>query len=59
MDLITTKQACDILHVDKSTLGRWRTSGRITPAYTPPTANGAILWNRDDIEALAQTQATA
>jgi predicted site-specific integrase-resolvase len=56
MKLITTKEACDILGIDKSTLGRWRQQGRITPAYTPPTANGSLLWHRADIEALAQVR---
>ena len=52
-ELLTTKEACALLGgIDKATLLRWRDDGKITPAYVPPTANGALLWNRADVEKL-------
>jgi predicted site-specific integrase-resolvase len=57
-DLLTTKQACEMLGgIDKATLLRWHKNGVITPAYEPPTANGALLWAKVDIEALAAARA--
>ena len=57
-DLLTTKQACEMLGgIDKATLLRWSKNGIITPAYEPPTANGALLWAKVDIEVLAAARA--
>ena len=57
-DLLTTKQACEMLGgIDKATLLRWHKNGVITPAYEPPTSNGALLWAKGDIERLVKSRA--
>lgn len=55
--LIGSREACQVLAVDKSTLSRWVASGKLTPALRLPTANGAFLFQRKDIEALAKETA--
>jgi predicted site-specific integrase-resolvase len=52
--LIGSTESCRILNVDKATLSRWVTSGRITPAHKLPSRNGAYLFRRADIKALAE-----
>jgi excisionase family DNA binding protein len=52
--LIGSNESCRILEVDKTTLARWAANGRITPAYKLPGRNGAYLFRRADIKALAE-----
>jgi predicted site-specific integrase-resolvase len=56
-DLIGTKEACKILNIDKVTLMRWREAGKVTPAMQMPGVNGAFLFSRQDIYALAAERA--
>jgi predicted site-specific integrase-resolvase len=58
-DIIGSTEACTILAVDKSTLSRWVAAGRITPVARLPRKNGALIFNRSDIDALAAERATA
>ena len=58
-DIIGSTEACTILVVDKSTLSRWVAAGRITPVARLPRKNGALIFNRSDIDALAAERATA
>ena len=51
--LIGTTEAAQLLGVDKTTLTRWVAAGRIHVAARLPKTNGALLFHRDDIEALA------
>lgn len=51
-DLITSLQASTLLGIDRSTLSRWVADGRIKPAWQSPTANGARLFHRRDVERL-------
>ena len=53
-DLIGTTEACRLLGIDRSTLSRWVAARepRITPALQLPGPNGAMLFNRADVEAL-------
>jgi len=55
--IIGSTEACTILKIDKATISRWVAAGRITPAGKLPRKNGAFLFNRADIEALAQARA--
>lgn len=52
-DFIGTRQAADILNVDRSVLTRLVQSGRLTRAHQLPGRNGAALYRRSDVEALA------
>lgn len=50
---IGSREACQILSIDKSTLSRWVAAGRLTPLVKLPGRNGAMLFGRSDVEALA------
>ena len=56
-DLIGSAEACRILHIHAATLTRWVKAGKITPAHKLPTSNGAYLFNRADIQRLADERA--
>ena len=56
-DIIGSKEACTILDIDRATLTRWVAAKKIIPAGKLPTPNGAFLFHRADIEALAQARA--
>jgi excisionase family DNA binding protein len=58
-DVITTAQACEILGVNRATISRWVTSGKLKPAFDPPTTSGGRLFYRADIAALADRSATS
>ena len=52
-DLIGTADVCRILECDKATVLRRIDAGRLTPAHKLPGKNGAYLFKRADVEALA------
>jgi predicted site-specific integrase-resolvase len=53
-DLIGSAEACELLGgIDRSTLSRWVAFGKLTPAQQLPGRNGAFLFRRTDVEALA------
>ncbi|MCV7102533.1 helix-turn-helix domain-containing protein [Mycobacterium palustre] len=52
-------EACQILRVHATTLGRWTKNGVITPAHKLPGKNGAYLFKRADVEKLAAERASA
>lgn len=58
-DLIGSTEACRILLIDKATLTRWVASETLVPAHKLPGKNGAFLFDRRDIEALAAQRAEA
>lgn len=58
-DLIGSKEACGILDVDKSTLTRWAADGVLVPVYKLPGRNGPFVFNRADVERLADQRAEA
>ena len=58
-DIIGSTEACTILNIDKATISRWVAAGRITPVAKLPRKNGAFLFARADIDALAAVRATA
>lgn len=58
-EFIGSKQACEILGIDKATLTRWATAGMVTAAHKLPGRNGAYLFDRRDIEAIARQRASA
>ena len=52
-ELIGTREACDLLDIDKSTLSRWVAKGYLKPAMRLGSSpNSAMLFRRDDIDAL-------
>lgn len=52
-DLLSTKEAAEILKVERSTLTRWVQIGKIAPAHRLPGLTGAALFLRSDVERLA------
>ncbi|WP_353709000.1 helix-turn-helix domain-containing protein [Cellulosimicrobium sp. ES-005] len=50
---MTSTEACAVLKIDRSTLVRWVRAGRIAPTYKYPRSNGAYLFDRVAVEALA------
>jgi predicted site-specific integrase-resolvase len=52
-DLIGSAEACQILGIHGSTLGRWVKIGRITPVTQLPGTNGAMVFARVDVLRLA------
>jgi predicted site-specific integrase-resolvase len=59
-DLIGSAEACQILGIDRSSLVRLAQLGRLATAMKLPGANGARLYRREDVEALAvQRRASA
>lgn len=57
--LIGSAESCQTLKIHPATLLRWIADGKITPAHKLPGRNGAYLFNRDDINALADERASA
>lgn len=57
LDLIGSAEACQILGIERSTLVRWVQMRWLKPAGKLPGPNGAYLYRRPDIEALAAKRA--
>ena len=55
-DLIGTTEAVRIFGKHPSTITRWVKSHKLTAVGKLPGANGALLFNRADVEALAASQ---
>lgn len=51
--LIGSAEACRILHIHPATLMRWVRDGKVNEAHKLPGDNGARLFYRADVEALA------
>jgi predicted site-specific integrase-resolvase len=58
-DLIGSAESCRILGIHPATLGRWVAAGVLTTAHRLPGKNGAHLFKRVDIEALAAEKRAA
>ncbi len=56
-ELIGSADACDLLSIDRSTLSRWVSAGKLAPALRLPGPTGAFLFKREDVEALRQGSA--
>lgn len=48
-----SREVCERLTIDRSTLTRWVAAGRIEPAMKLDGIRGAYLFNRADVERLA------
>lgn len=57
--LIPTAEAARRLGVDVRTVHRWVKSGRLTPAVKTPGLRGALLFHREDVEAIAREDGAA
>ena len=55
-DLIGTTEAVRILGVHPSTITRWVKANKLTAAGKLDGTNGALLFNRADVEALAASE---
>lgn len=58
-DLLTTTEVARELGVDKTTLTRWVAEGRIVAVHKLPNKNGAFLFARADVAALAAERTEA
>ena len=58
-DLIGTAEASRILNVNVSTVTRWAADGILAIALKRPAKNGAMLFDRRDVEALAAERSAA
>lgn len=47
---LTSADACQVLHIDRSTLSRWVSSGRIAPAMKLPGVRGPFLFAPEEVE---------
>lgn len=56
-DLLTSKQAARVLNVNRRTIHRWVRLGKLTPHDTYDSLNGAHLFTREQIDALADQRA--
>ncbi|MEX3644500.1 helix-turn-helix domain-containing protein [Mycolicibacterium porcinum] len=56
-EFVGSSESCKILDIHPVTLTRWVGSGVLTPAHKLPGKNGAYLFRRADIEALAAERA--
>lgn len=54
--LIGAAEACSILHIDRSTLSRRIRDGRIQPLTQLDGPNGAFVFDRTDVQALANVR---
>lgn len=53
MHMIGTREAAQLLHVDRSVLIKRVAAGTLHPVHRLPGTTGAYLFDRADIEALA------
>lgn len=59
LDLIGTAEASRILNVNVSTVTRWAADGTLHLALKRPAKNGAMLFDRRDVEELAAARSAA
>jgi len=56
-ELLGVREAAQIVGVSVATIKRAAATGNLPPAHKLPGANGAYLFHRSDVEALAQERA--
>lgn len=56
---IPSAVVCELLHIDRSTLSRWVAAGRLTPVIKLPGKTGAMLFDRETVEAIAAKESAA
>lgn len=56
--LITSAEACDQLRIDRSTLSRWVSAGKIKPAMQGPGPSGAFWFTEQSVNALRERTAS-
>lgn len=52
-DLLATVEAAKIIGVERSVLSRWVAFGRIAVAHQLPGRNGAMLFDRSEVDRVA------
>ena len=58
-DFIGSREACDRLGIDRSTLSRWVAAQKITPALKLPGERGAFLFRPADVAGLERQMKAA
>ena len=58
LPLVPSKEACERLGIDRSTLMRWVAAGRITPVHQGHGIRGPMLFDPNDIDRLNQRSAS-
>ena len=53
LDLLSTTEAAGAIGVERSTLSRWVDQGRMSFAHRLPGPNGAMLFDRPEVERVA------
>jgi excisionase family DNA binding protein len=53
-NLVPSKEVCERLGINRSTLTRWVAAGRIAPAHKLAGLRGAYLFTEDEVARLAQ-----
>jgi predicted site-specific integrase-resolvase len=56
-ELIGSKAASGLLEIDRSTFAKWVKQGKIQPALRLEGTTGAMLFRKEDVEALAAERA--
>jgi len=56
--LVPSKEACERLGIDRSTLMRWVAAGRITPALKGEGIRGPMWFNAADVDRLSERSAS-
>jgi excisionase family DNA binding protein len=52
MDLLGSREAAEMLGIDRATLVRWIEGGKIVPLQKLPGKTGSYLFRREDVESL-------
>lgn len=58
-DLIGSREVCDRLRIDRSTLSRWVAAQKIAPAMQLPGERGAFLFHPADVARLERQMKAA
>jgi len=58
LPLLSSAEVCERLGIDRSTLSRWVTAGRITPVHQGTGVRGPMLFDPADIDRLAERSAS-
>lgn len=56
---MSSSEVCSLLGINRSTLSRWVARDLIVPVMQLPHDNGAMLFDRADVEALASKRGAA
>ena len=58
LPLLSSREVCERLDIDRSTLSRWVTAGRIVPVHQGEGIRGPMLFDPADIDRLSERSAS-